>query len=71
MKRPVAPCKDCQDRFLGCHTLCDKYIKFTHAMKLFRDEAYRNREENRVLNEIETRRVMIALKGGFHKRRKK
>ena len=23
-----SPCKDCQDRFLGCHSKCEKYIAF-------------------------------------------
>lgn len=24
----VAPCKDCKDRVLGCHSKCEKYIAF-------------------------------------------
>ena len=24
----MAPCKDCQDRYLGCHSNCDRYRKF-------------------------------------------
>lgn len=23
-----APCKDCQDRCIGCHAVCVRYIKF-------------------------------------------
>lgn len=23
-----APCKDCKDRQLGCHSICQKYIDF-------------------------------------------
>ena len=23
-----APCKDCPDRFVGCHSQCEKYIAF-------------------------------------------
>lgn len=23
-----APCKDCQDRCIGCHAVCGRYIKF-------------------------------------------
>lgn len=23
-----APCKDCPDRYLGCHSSCPKYIEF-------------------------------------------
>lgn len=28
MPRPNAPCKDCSDRYLGCHDKCEKYQKF-------------------------------------------
>ena len=24
----TAPCKDCTDRILGCHSLCNKYKEF-------------------------------------------
>lgn len=24
----IYPCKDCTDRTLGCHSICDKYISF-------------------------------------------
>lgn len=70
MKKPVAPCKDCESRFIGCHIVCDKYIRFSHEMELFRKEAYRIHEENRILNEIETRRKMLTLKGGFRRKKK-
>lgn len=28
----VAPCKDCKDRVLGCHSKCEKYIAFKKEM---------------------------------------
>ena len=27
--KPMPPCKDCEDRELGCHSTCEKYIEFT------------------------------------------
>lgn len=24
----IAPCKDCSDRCIGCHSVCDKYKDF-------------------------------------------
>ena len=24
----IAPCKDCQERTVGCHSSCDKYLAF-------------------------------------------
>ena len=35
MKKVNAPCKDCERRFLGCHSTCEEYKEF----KEFR-EAY-------------------------------
>lgn len=28
MSKLQAPCKDCKERTLGCHTLCERYQKF-------------------------------------------
>lgn len=28
MPRQTAPCKDCKDRNVGCHSTCQKYIEF-------------------------------------------
>lgn len=69
MKRPIAPCKDCEHRFVGCHIVCDKYIQFSHAMEIFREEKYRILEENRIQNEIESRRKRMAATGQFSRRR--
>ena len=70
MKKPLAPCKDCTNRCVGCHIVCDKYIQFSHEMELFRKEKQRIQEENRILNEIETRRKMLTIKGGFRRKKK-
>lgn len=31
----VAPCKDCEERELGCHDRCEKYQTFREARKEF------------------------------------
>ena len=28
-----APCKDCGDRVIGCHSTCDKYKQFANERK--------------------------------------
>lgn len=28
MSKPVPPCKDCEERQLGCHDICPKYQAF-------------------------------------------
>lgn len=27
--KPQAPCKDCDERYLGCHDRCEKYKEFS------------------------------------------
>lgn len=31
MPRPKSPCYGCEDRKVGCHSVCDKYIQFHEA----------------------------------------
>lgn len=42
-----APCKDCPDKVVGCHSSCDKYQEF----RKFRDEFREYRAKERQLNE--------------------
>lgn len=36
----MAPCKDCKDRFYGCHDTCEKYIAFTRARQKYNQERW-------------------------------
>jgi hypothetical protein len=69
MKQPKAPCLGCGDRFVGCHGLCDKYIKFNHECEIFRAEKLRISEENRIQNDIEHDRIVKAITGRMYRRR--
>lgn len=43
--RPMPPCKDCEDRELGCHSKCKKYQEYTEKMKEIhkaKDDWYNN-----------------------------
>ena len=31
MVKPTAPCMDCSDRNIGCHSMCDRYKAYTEA----------------------------------------
>lgn len=44
------PCKDCPDRFIGCHDECEKY-------KSFREELERCKKI--MIKEIESRRCSV------------
>lgn len=34
----IAPCKDCEDRELGCHSKCEKYIEYKKCSDLKKEE---------------------------------
>jgi len=50
MKKIVAPCKDCKERSIGCHSKCEKYKEFktandaynkkTRLAKMYRSDTY-------------------------------
>lgn len=70
MKRPIAPCKDCDSRSIGCHAVCEKYIKFNKECEALRKEKQRIAEENRIQNEIESRRKKMAATGQMYRKKK-
>ena len=37
-KRNIAPCKDCCDRTIGCHSKCSKYLEWKKKDELLRAE---------------------------------
>ena len=36
--QPQSPCKDCQDRHMGCHSTCQLYIDYDVANKRYKEE---------------------------------
>lgn len=36
--KPKPPCKDCQNRYVGCHGKCDAYKRFKQEQNDFKDE---------------------------------
>lgn len=43
---PQSPCRDCKERFLGCHSTCEAYIKYR------KDIAVAKKEYNRIRGKI-------------------
>lgn len=35
--KPSAPCKNCEDRFTGCHCTCPLYQKYKEQMQEYND----------------------------------
>lgn len=60
---PKAPCRDCPDRILGCHTTCEKYKCYKEEYKEKTQELAKLREyyDYKVMN-ISNRNAQLALK---------
>lgn len=56
MKEPEAPCLFCSERHLGCHTACDKYNKFKHDRKEYREHITKQKVEENQMEELELKR---------------
>lgn len=61
----IAPCKDCTDRVLGCHSHCKKYLSYTEENER-RKEAHR-KECNEYASIMESH-LRIVKEYNRHKR---
>ena len=43
-RKVMSPCQDCQDRQVGCHSSCGKYIEYSNELKEL------NKEKTRIHN---------------------
>lgn len=57
MKVPIAPCKDCPDRHLHCHSECEKYIQFVKDKKIYDDFVYKQKLANQDLRSYEINKI--------------
>lgn len=42
------PCKDCAKREIGCHAVCESYIKFNQQQEQIRHERYLKRIQGEI-----------------------
>ena len=58
--KPQAPCRDCDKRYLGCHSECADYIDYNNKQQKIRYErAARAEECQRIVKQInESRKRM-------------
>jgi hypothetical protein len=45
------PCKDCTERFTGCHTVCVKYEDYKQDLEAEKERYKASRETDRIYNE--------------------
>lgn len=49
----IAPCKDCQDdRHIGCHGTCEKYIEWKKRQELHKANIEANRAQGKMLRSV-------------------
>ena len=54
-----APCKGCEERELGCHSKCERYIAFHE----FREDIRRKKEAERLLGKYKREQVSNRIRG--------
>ena len=50
--RPQAPCKDCENRHMGCHSSCQLYLDYKERNDKRREEDYQRREEGQKVRSV-------------------
>ena len=50
--KPEAPCKNCTDRHLGCHSECEEYIAYKQAAREYTVLVAKARSQNRKLEDL-------------------
>ena len=53
-ERNTCPCKGCEDRYSGCHAVCEAYITWAAEMRKRKEAVCGKAERERMLNEFST-----------------
>ena len=61
----MSPCKDCPDRFVGCHSKCERYQAYSDKVKGIRER--RERDNDFIGYQREQMRKQIRVKRRFGK----
>lgn len=56
MVKKKAPCKGCQDRHVGCHGKCDRYLAFRKEADRLREERLVQRKISDYITEADSKR---------------
>ena len=62
-----APCKDCVDRAVGCHSTCDKYRQFANDRKEYAQKVKACRRKDREYIEARQESIYKALRNAGKK----
>ena len=70
MSRLIVPCKGCEDRVVGCHSVCDKYITWKAQRDEIKKEMTKIAMQEQEQNDIEKSRKKRIATGQFSRRRR-
>ena len=70
MANKLPPCKGCEDRVVGCHSVCDKYITWKAERDELKKELTKIAMQEQEQNDIEKSRKKRIATGQFSRRRK-
>ena len=48
----IAPCKNCEERFVGCHDFCDSYQEWAKAARSEREALNKDNRMTHAVNNI-------------------
>lgn len=61
--RTMSPCRDCPDRYPGCHSKCEKYLAYKLDTKAYRETVKRARDhEHQPRTDADVKRYNETLK---------
>lgn len=69
MAQCKSPCKNCGDRFVGCHSTCERYQQFFVLNEQRKAENDRNREVDNVLRGYNKGKTYATRIDAYGKRR--
>ena len=52
----MSPCKDCPDRYIGCHSSCNKYISYKNELEDFKAKVKKAKDKEIVFIEYKRKR---------------
>ena len=70
MANKLPPCKGCEDRVIGCHSVCDKYITWKAEKDKLKKELTKIAMQEQEQNDIEKSRKKRIATGQFSRRRR-
>lgn len=70
MANKLPPCKGCEDRVIGCHSVCDKYITWKAERDKLKKELTKIAMQEQEQNDIEKSRKKRIATGQFSRRRR-